>query len=294
MRVKGQTVSCIIPAYNEANNIAKVLEVIKDFPYFEEIIIVDDGSKDNTVSIAESFAKNNPRFNIIKNEINRGKTAVINQAINKAQGQIIVMLDSDLIDLTTNNIIQLIKPIVNNKYSLTILDRAGDRKPIWGWTNCARFFGGERAFWKKDFLEIDLEENDGYLLETKMNFYYINNKKKIKTIYCDNLYTVHQYDKITFWQGTKSYLKMSSQIIKSATPQGFLTMMLNIEEDRINSFYKMYHKTFLFAPFVLLAGFIFSIGTYIYLNIKEYLIIPNKLLELYKNALENINKMIKF
>jgi polyisoprenyl-phosphate glycosyltransferase len=294
MKVKGQIISCIIPAYNEGNNIAKVLEVVKDFPYFEEIMVVDDGSKDNTVSVAESFAQIDSRFKIIQNKVNRGKTAVIHQAIKQAQGQIIVMLDADLISLTQENIIQLIKPIVNRRYDLTILDRAGDREPIWGWTNCARFFGGERAFWKKDFLNINLEEGDGYLLETKMNFYYINSKKRLKTIYCDNLYTVHQYNKTTFWQGYKSYFKMSAQIVRNATPQGFLMMALKIEEDRILPIYNLYNKMPLFAPLILVAGLTRSTGTYVYLNTKQFFTIPEKWLELYEKGIENLSRIIKF
>jgi polyisoprenyl-phosphate glycosyltransferase len=288
------SVSCIIPAYNEGSNISKVLDSVKDYSRFDEIIVVDDCSKDNTCSVVESYVKDWPKIRLIKNEQNWGKAGAIKNGIKQSKGQIIAMIDADLIGLTHNDMDRLIDPVEKNKYSSTILDRAGDRAAIWGWTNCARFFGGERALWKEDFLKMEIPQKSGYLLETKMNFYYIENKKKIKTIYCPKLYTVHQYSKMPFFKGAYNYIKMSKQILNNATPLGFLVMFLKVEEERFSFLYDLHNYQIIFSPLTLAATLLHSTTIFFTLNIARMLKLPESWAKLYKQTQENINRMIKF
>jgi len=48
MNPNNKIISCIIPAYNEADNIGKVLEVVEGHPLIKEVVVVNDGSTDNT------------------------------------------------------------------------------------------------------------------------------------------------------------------------------------------------------------------------------------------------------
>jgi polyisoprenyl-phosphate glycosyltransferase len=221
-------ISCIIPAYNEEGRISKVLEVVRKFP-FDEVIVVNDGSIDKTHEVVESYISDN--FKLITHMKNKGKTAAVLTGVSRSAGDLIVMIDADLIGLTHENIAKMIYLVLIGNYDLTILDRAGDRSAIWGWTNCARFFGGERCFWKKDFLDINLPKESGYLLEVMMNLHYINNNKKIRNIYCPNLFCVHQFDKIGKVKGYYNYFNMSVDIVKKATVVGFLKQVKEIEDD---------------------------------------------------------------
>ena len=256
--------------------------------------MIDDSSTDNTTEMVGYHLQNNSKIKLHAHQKNLGKTAAVKKGIAASSGELIVMLDADLLGLTAENIAELIQPVKNRQYGLAILDRAGDREAVWGWTNCARFFGGERAFWKKDFLAMDLPTDSRYLLETKMNFHFIEKKQKIQTIYCDNLYTVHQFDKIHFWKGYKNYLKMSAQILNKATPFGFVLMGIKIEEDRIDYLYSLLELSVLFAPLVLASGVLYASGTFCYLRTKKYQFLPEKMITSYRTALENLNKLIKF
>src|SRR3989338_1286234 len=224
---KGLTISCIIPAYNEASRISAVLNVVYTYSIFDEIIVVDDGSQDLTSEVVKKYEG----IRLIVHSPNQGKTAAVLTGIHQAKGELIVIVDADLIGLSYGNLSKMIYLVLNKDYDLTILDRAGDRSAIWGWTNCARFFGGERCFWKKDFLEIGFPERSRYLLEIMMNLHYINRNKKIRNIYCDNLYTVHQYQKFGLWKGYYNYFRMSVRIVKKATIPGFIKQIRMIEDD---------------------------------------------------------------
>ena len=88
-------VSVIIPAFNREEFIAKSIESVLTQTYQNFIlIIIDDGSIDKTVSIAEKYLIDN-RVTIIRNSENIGIAATRNKAILSAQGKYIAMLDSD-------------------------------------------------------------------------------------------------------------------------------------------------------------------------------------------------------
>lgn len=89
-----QTVSIIIPAYNEEKNVANVISgtitVMNQLNLPYEIIFVDDGSTDKTGLIASFF-----KVSIITNKKNRGKGYSLKKALQHAHGDIIVTIDSD-------------------------------------------------------------------------------------------------------------------------------------------------------------------------------------------------------
>jgi glycosyltransferase involved in cell wall biosynthesis len=275
-----KNISCVIPAYNEEKNISKVLEVVTTYNNFFEIIIIDDASKDNTYKIIKKFQKQNNKIKIIKNKINLGKSGSIKKGIYKSKGTIIVMLDADLVNLTHKNINSLIEPIITKKANQTILDRAGDRIPIWGWTNCAKYFGGERSLLKKDFLDAKISSDGGYLLEINLNLHFIHREKIIQTIFCNNLYTIHQYNKVSKIQGIKNYLKMSKQIVEKSGTYNFIKQIMYIEDSRYLLLYKIYKRYIYFRLFsgiiIVITNLIDGIFMSVWLNLKNIDIIPDK------------------
>ncbi|MEH2161398.1 MAG: glycosyltransferase family 2 protein [Nostoc sp.] len=87
-------VSVIIPAYNTEAYIAKALESALEQTLNDiEVIMVDDGSNEQTVEVAKSFT--DKRLKIIVNQKNIGVSAARNRALIAAQGEWIAILDSD-------------------------------------------------------------------------------------------------------------------------------------------------------------------------------------------------------
>ncbi|MEK7658532.1 MAG: dolichyl-phosphate beta-glucosyltransferase [Patescibacteria group bacterium] len=93
-----ETISIIIPAYNEEKRLSKTLSKWQNFlnPGYKvvEIIIVDDGSEDKTEEVAESF-KNQLPIKIIKVIPNRGKGYAVKNGVKKALGDLIFIYDAD-------------------------------------------------------------------------------------------------------------------------------------------------------------------------------------------------------
>lgn len=84
--------SVIIPAYNEEGAIYQVLDNFKKNNLFEkyEVVIVDDGSTDDTVKIASNYP-----VKIVTHEVNKGYGASLKSGIRKSQGDLILTMDSD-------------------------------------------------------------------------------------------------------------------------------------------------------------------------------------------------------
>ncbi|AIF69537.1 dolichol-phosphate mannose synthase [Palaeococcus pacificus DY20341] len=111
----GFKISVIIPAYNEAKRIGGVLSRIPDF--VDEVIVVDDGSGDETSEVARSFG-----VKVIRLNENQGKGAAMSAGIEEVSGDIVVFMDADG-QHKPEEIIKLLKPIVDGKADFVVGSR---------------------------------------------------------------------------------------------------------------------------------------------------------------------------
>jgi len=96
MPEKNPTVSVIIPTYNRAHLIGRAIQSVLNQTYQDfEVIVVDDGSTDNTEEVIKEFQRKDERIKYIKHEKNKGGSAARNTGIKAARGKYIAFQDSD-------------------------------------------------------------------------------------------------------------------------------------------------------------------------------------------------------
>jgi len=92
--------SIIIPSYNEDSRLPATLERIAAYLLTygreAEVLVVDDGSKDGTAAVAESFRSKIPRLRVVSNGVNRGKGYSVRYGMQEARGRIALFTDADL------------------------------------------------------------------------------------------------------------------------------------------------------------------------------------------------------
>jgi dolichyl-phosphate beta-glucosyltransferase len=94
------TYSIVIPAYNEGERLAptleKVLAYVRQQGWDAEVIVVNDGSRDNTAELVRSFAAKDSMVRLVENPGNRGKGYAVRNGMLNARGDVVVFSDADL------------------------------------------------------------------------------------------------------------------------------------------------------------------------------------------------------
>jgi glycosyltransferase involved in cell wall biosynthesis len=121
--MENQTLSLIVPAYNEERTIRHILEkILKFIPNVHEVIVVDDSSHDHTPELVHAFGLLEPRIKLYRHKINEGKTAALRTGFAAATGSIVIVQDADL-EYDPEEIPHLIAPICNGQADVCLGSR---------------------------------------------------------------------------------------------------------------------------------------------------------------------------
>jgi dolichyl-phosphate beta-glucosyltransferase len=136
--------SLIIPAFNEQQRIAATLETLLQFLQvrFEsfEILVVDDGSTDETANVVRQFFEARPNVRLLEQGSNQGKGRAIQRAVQESRGEYILFMDADLpYDLAA---VEVLMTALRSKYDLAIGSRHMQGSKIRG-VPMLRYFSGQ-------------------------------------------------------------------------------------------------------------------------------------------------------
>ncbi|SCH11330.1 MULTISPECIES: glycosyltransferase family 2 protein [unclassified Romboutsia] len=188
-------ISIIVPAYNEESRIKNTLEAIKNIKEINEIVVVDDGSSDNTTKVASEV--NSEKIVVLKLDKNKGKGYALNYGLKIAMknADIIGFLDADL-GSSASDVKKLIDPILNDEADVVIAKFPPAKKKgglgfVKGLAKDSVFemtgveldatLSGQRLF-KKEVLEKFNEIPFGYGVEVGMTIDILKYGYKIKEV----------------------------------------------------------------------------------------------------------------
>ncbi len=205
------SISVLVPAYNEEKTIKQVIEAIKKCDIVDEIIVIDDGSKDNTAKIAEELGVHVERL-----PQNMGKGAALKRGLDVSKGDVIVFLDADLIGLKPEHVELLVEPVINGSAGMTVGIFKKGRKTTDLSQYLTPFLSGQRALRKDLLSNFDKIEFTKYGIEVALTKYAKSKNIKVEFV---NLYDVTHLmkeEKRGFIRGLLDRLKMYYQLLRQA------------------------------------------------------------------------------
>ncbi|MBE4907139.1 glycosyltransferase family 2 protein [Bacillus luteolus] len=192
-------VSVIIPVYNEEVVIERTVRAIKKSKYrISEILVVDDGSTDQTVQVVKNAFKGSRKVKVIEKE-NGGKASALNIGFQKAVGDIVITIDADTI-FTERAITYLVRPFKDRNVAavsgnckignlsnylavwqhIEYVTAFNLEKRAYEYLNCITVVPGSNSAWrKKAVVKAGYYDHDTLAEDTDLTLKLLNNDYKI-------------------------------------------------------------------------------------------------------------------
>ena len=222
-------ISCVISALNEGPRIENVLGVVSNHPLIDEVIVVDDGSSDDTIQKVKNFQY----VKVIEHKENKGKTCSMLDGCHHSEHGVILFLDGDLVHLTKKNISEIVNPVLNDSVDMSIGMIRHD--------SClhliARIVGhgaysGQRAM-KKDIALKNLVEVNGYAAEAILNQYVLKNNLHFNVVNWYNVKAISRVKEQGLIQCYLSYIKTFQEIFEVVGVFGFFKQLLQMRKHAV-------------------------------------------------------------
>lgn len=148
------TVCAVVPAYNEAERIASVLDTLVASPSVDRILVVDDGSSDGTADVVRAHPAAGKQLSVLS-QPNGGKGAAMRHGAEEvSDANVLLFFDADLIGLTVAHVEALLAPVLAGTHPMALgVFRGGNF-----WTTLAQKLApnisGQRAIERELFLCI--------------------------------------------------------------------------------------------------------------------------------------------
>lgn len=202
-------VTAVIPAYNEEQTIAGVVNCIKGIDKIQKVIVVSDGSTDRTAEIARECGAD-----VIELNENIGKGGAIKAGINECGTEIILFLDADLIGLKGKHVLDLIEPVIDNKTDMTIGIFKNGRMVTDLAQKVTPYLSGQRAIKKSIIDKIPNIDITRYGVEVALTKYVEKSSARVMEVDLPDMTHVTKEEKLGLIKGVHARIKMYWDIVK--------------------------------------------------------------------------------
>lgn len=203
---KAKTISVIIAAFNEERTLSSIIEIVRSWGKADEIIVVDDGSTDKTSLSIKQFV---PDIQLIRHKKNEGKSTAVSDAIAKSTGEVLLLLDADIVGLTHRDLDSICVPVLLGKSDMVLgLARfwsAGKIEPFNSLT-------GQRVLLRK-YVEPELSHmrDIGYGLELFLNKLF--ESRRVMSVRMPHVFILGKFEKQKKSDALLSYVKELKDLI---------------------------------------------------------------------------------
>lgn len=215
-------ISCIVCAYNEADRIRHILNAVRGHPALSEVIVVNDGSTDDT----EARLAGEPGIRLISYAPNQGKTHALGRGIAAAQGEFLMLLDADLCGITASDIQALADPVLQGRTDVSISLR---RNSLALYRALGLdFVSGERVI-PAELVRAASETMTRLPRwggEVFINSLIIRERLAIAVVDWPRVFNIRKYRKIGRWRGLFAELTMIGDAFQVLSPWGVVAQNL--------------------------------------------------------------------
>lgn len=202
-------VSAVIPAYNEEQTLGNVIDVVKQVPLVDEIVVISDGSVDRTAEIARERG-----VICIELEQNIGKGGAMKAGIDQADADVFVFLDADLIGLTPQHVTSLLEPVLSGEADMTIgvFDKGRVATDLAQFV--APYLSGQRAVRREILMAISGLDTARFGVEVALTRYIRSHEVVVRYVTLENLTHRMKEEKLGILRGFIARIKMYWEIVK--------------------------------------------------------------------------------
>ena len=198
-------VAAIIPAYNEEATVGEVVEAVRSSPLIDEVIVISDGSHDQTKAMAEAAGA---IVHLLPK--NQGKGAAMLHGITHTDAPVVIFFDADLLGLTPDHIERILLPVLSGSRVMNVGLR--DRGFLNGLVPHLPLVGGERALMRHVIEGIPPKFVGGFMVESAMNYYCRSRGYPYGGVFLQSLKIRHKYEKVGWFLGAVQYIRMWIQV----------------------------------------------------------------------------------
>lgn len=206
-------VTLVIPAHNEAGRIARTARTALQASLVARVLIVDDGSDDETSERALSVAATNPRLDVWRSNLNRGKSAALLQGIRMADTPLVAFLDADLIGLKPRHIDDLIRPVLRGACDMSLGLFRGGRLHTDLAHAATPFLSGQRCLRWDRFRDTPFLEDARYGIEVALSLHARLRRLRVRRVIWRGVSQCTKPEKVGLVRGYLAYLRMYAEIV---------------------------------------------------------------------------------
>jgi glycosyltransferase involved in cell wall biosynthesis len=223
-RPEAARISCVICALDEGPRIGAVLDVAAAHPLIAEVIVVDDGSTDDTAQVVARY----PRVRLISHARNQGKSQAVATGVAAARHELLMLLDADLKGLRPEDLDALAEPVLSGRAAVSLSLRRNSLA-LFRWVGLD-FVSGERVVDKRLLADVlqDIHALPRFGIEVFMNKRIIAARLPVAIANWRAVTQSRKTEKLGWWRGTLAEWRMVFDLMDAVYPLELLTQTMHL------------------------------------------------------------------